>query len=675
MPTYQTPGVFCERFDAVAPAISAIRTDVAGFVGIAERGPVGIALPVESWRQFRAQFGGFIGSGFLAYAVRAFFENGGRRCWVVRVASGEPLCEARPAAIVVSDTSGKPAWRITASSPGRWGNELSITITETHRQQTRTEQGKAATEYSVVKSIGSFTRGTLVRLSQRTNPSMYKVVSDVDPQGSLLVWVNARPERRLDYDSPLRGFDLNKPITVESVEYTIIVRQSNRLIAVYEGLSLVPEHERYGPKLLCPVALWKSDGERQAIPAAPGPLAIEELRKFDDLGKLLPVSMKPIDLGEEDSRIEQLTGGSDGLAQLQPDDFMGEELLTSDGDKERTVKIRGIKALGSVDEISIVAVPDIHVRPIVIGKKFEPPICKPDPCLPDASIPPASAAQAAEIVLPPVFSDEDIYRVQAALVQHCEERRDRIALLEPPYAAVNDRMMGGPAVQAWRSRFESKYAAFYYPWVRVLDPLNSGDSFTRDIPPCGHIAGQYAKNDIEFGVHRAPANMAMAGVQDLTVLADDAVHGLLNPLGINVMRSLPGRGIRILGARTVSSDPDWRYVNVRRLLMMIEKAIGYAMQWAVFEPNNVYTRFKINLSLTSFLTALWQGGALVGKSKEEAFFVKCDEENNSRTDRDNGRLLAEIGVAPSLPWEFIVVRVGRTNDTFEMSEYSMSGGM
>ena len=176
---------------------------------------------------------------------------------------------------------------------------------------------------------------------------------------------------------------------------------------------------------------------------------------------------------------------------------------------------------------------------------------------------------------------------------------------------------------------------------------------------------------MEIGVHKAPANAPLPWVQDVTVSVGEAEQGILNPLGINVIKPLPGRGIRIFGARTVSSDQDWRYVNVRRLLMMIEEAIEEAIQWAVFEPNDVFTRAKVMLSLRSFLLTLWQGGALMGANPGEAFYVRCDDSNNPASERANGRMLAEIGVAPSKPFEFVVLRVGRINNAFEIFEQGL----
>jgi phage tail sheath protein FI len=658
MATYLTPGVYYERVDARAPAISAIRTDIAGFVGIALRGPVDTAVPVQSWRQFQAHFGAFTGSGFLAYTVRAFFENGGRRCWIVRVASRDPNGGALAAGISLQSTAGNDVWRIAASSPGVWGNNLSVLLKETHRAQTLTNPKGSVPNASVVASTSGFKRATMVRLSQGSAPPVWKVVSDVDPIDGRLIWVNEKPEFRLPYDSPVERFDPDQPILIESVEYTLAVSELGNPIALYEGLSLVPEHENYGPRVLGPLVIPTDLRSQQTLPPVPQPVVIEEKRKVPLVEPIhsAPDTMLP------------LSGGADGLLLLTTYDFIGEDISPWDSDDLKEQKRRGIRVLETVDEVAIVAVPDIQIVPIPPPAKAPLPPCVPDPCLPQESIPPAMPSTPEVGELPPVFSEEEIYRVQAALVQHCEDHRDRIALLEPPIAASLDNELGVGAVRAWRSRFDSKYAAFYYPWVRVVDPLRSSAAITRDIPPCGHVAGQYARTDFEVGVHRAPANSPLVWTQDVTVFVNDAVHGVLNPLGINVIRPLPGRGIRIFGARTISSDPDWRYVNIRRLMMMIEKAVYLSTQWAVFEPNDVYTRAKLRLSLTSFLIALWQQGALVGETMQEAFFVKCDEENNPASERANGRLLAEVGVAPSKPFEFIVVRVGRKDNEFEISE-------
>jgi hypothetical protein len=312
MPIYQTPGVYYERVDASAPGIAALRTDVAGFVGIAERGPLHTAVPVQSWRQFQAYFGDFTGAGFLAYAVRAFFENGGRRCRVVRVASDL----ASIAEITLRSASHNDIWRIAAYSPGVWGNDLEITLQETHRAQTLTDPRHSAPEYAAVASITGFRRGIHVRLSQDGATTLWKVVSDVDAVASRLIWLHEKPEARLPYDAVLTGFNANWPVLIESVEYTLLVRELGRLIRVYEGLSLVPEHPRYGPYVLASLVIAREPGQLQTLPAAPEPVVIQELRALP-LTSIEPLAVSP-------DVMTPLTGGADGLALLRVYDFIGE---------------------------------------------------------------------------------------------------------------------------------------------------------------------------------------------------------------------------------------------------------------------------------------------------------------------------------------------------------------
>jgi uncharacterized protein len=666
LPSYQTPGVYYERVDVSGPAIGAIRTDIAGFIGISTRGQVDRPVPVQSWRQFQAYFGDFSGTGYLAYAVRAFFENGGRRCWVVRVGSQT----TQMAEMIVNDVSGKDAWRITANSPGTWGNELVVRLVETHQAQTTTIPGACTPDHAAVRSTAGFERAVLTRLSQGGTQA-YRVVSGVDASKQRLLWVNPDPRMRLAYDTPLSGFDWGQPIRVESLEYTLLVWEAGRLLRAYSGLSLVPEHPRYGPQVLAPLVLDLHYGPQPAIPATPEPVIIEELRALEGVPT---AGFSALNVSPE--AILPLRGGFDGLAQLTPYDFIGAEVDALDSDEVRRRKQRGLRLLEEVGEVSILAVPDIHIQPLEVAPTQPAEPCIPDPCLPAPPLDPAMPRGTQVPELPPVFDEGAIYQVQAAMVAQSEKLRDRVALLDSPFRAARDDVLGTSAARTWRSRFDSKYAAFYYPWVLVVDPLRRPGELTRTIPPSGHVAGQYAQTDLQLGVHKAPANSPLVWVQDVSVAVNESVHGLLNELGINVIRSFPARGLRIFGARTVSSDPDWRYVNVRRLMMMIEKAIDLSTQWAVFEPNDTITRAKLHLSLTSFLSALWQQGALMGDSPDAAFFVRCDEDNNPPDERASGRLLAEVGVAPSKPFEFVVLRVGRTINEFEIAEErAAAGGM
>jgi phage tail sheath protein FI len=194
----------------------------------------------------------------------------------------------------------------------------------------------------------------------------------------------------------------------------------------------------------------------------------------------------------------------------------------------------------------------------------------------------------------------------------------------------------------------------YYPW------LVTGEAGDRLVPPSGHVAGLIARTDLSQGVHRAPANHALEGVTALSNPLNETEHGILNDQGINAVRSVPGRGIRVFGARTLSSESEWRYLNVRRLLLMIEEAVEDANQWAAFEPNNPLLRQILTHSLNTFLETLWRQGALAGATPDAAYRVKCDFENNPQGVIDAGQLIAEIAVAPTVPFEFIRFRLGRT---------------
>jgi len=661
---YQKPDVYYERVDAQAPAVNPLRTDITGFVGLAERGPVDTPTPIESWRQFESHFGGFSGIGYLAYAVRGFFENGGRRCWVVRVASRDPLGGCAPAAIILQSTApARDVWRIEASSPGAWGNNLTIRLTETHNSQSIVPPASFDSVSAKVGNVAGLARSTQIRISQNGAVVASRVVSYVDAPDGRIYWMHPEAEARFLYDAPVTGLDPDAPLLIESVEYTLAVFASSRLLMIRESLSLVRESDFYGPRVSGAPALSLAElALRNRLPPPPTAVVIVEQRPSDS----------QVDVLDVPSNAFRLDGGADGLALLAVDDFTGAPVAPDDSDVTRSLKLRGLETLALIDEISILSVPDIHIHPVAPPETAPLVRCIPDPCLDPLQPPPFVAQTTFE--LPPVFSDSDVYRTQTAMVRQCEFLGNRIAVLETPYDTVNNPMTGPAAAQAWRSRFESKYAALYYPWVRVVDPLRQAAGVVRDIPPSGHITGQYAGTDFETGVHKAPANVQLEWVQDVTSAVDDELHGIFNNSGINVLRGVSGRGVRILGARTVSSDTDWRFVNVRRLMMMIEHAVEQSLQWAAFEPHDELTWAKIRLAVSSFLISLWQTGALVGDTMAEAFFVKCDADTNPPRERDNGRLVCLVGVAPSQPLEFIVVRVGRSGNEFEIQELSARDG-
>lgn len=254
---------------------------------------------------------------------------------------------------------------------------------------------------------------------------------------------------------------------------------------------------------------------------------------------------------------------------------------------------------------------------------------------------------------------EGVKAVQTAMIGHCERMGDRVAILDTPPG------MNAQEVENWRMNvagYDSSYAALYYPWIKIFDPASGKPIF---MPPSGHMAGIWARTDSTRGVHKAPANEVVGGAIDLELGITKGEQDGLNPMGVNCIRAFPGRGIRVWGARTLSSDPSWRYINVRRLFNFVEKSIEGGTQWVVFEPNDFTLWQKIKRDVTSFLTVVWRSGALFGQAPGDAFFVKCDEETNPAELRDLGQVVTEIGIAPVKPAEFVIFRISQYSPDLE----------
>jgi phage tail sheath protein FI len=254
----------------------------------------------------------------------------------------------------------------------------------------------------------------------------------------------------------------------------------------------------------------------------------------------------------------------------------------------------------------------------------------------------------------PALTDEQRTDLQGKMVAHCELMKDRMAILDAPLdAGPND-------ILDWRSErgWTSKFGALYYPWIEVMDPI---DGQPLMVPPCGHVAGVWARVDGTRGVHKAPANEVVMGANGISFQVTAAEQGEMNRQGINCIRSFPGRGIRIWGARTLSTleDPEWRYINVRRLFNFISESIMEGTQWAVFEPNDASLWTQLRISATNFLTRVWRDGALFGATPAEAFYVKCDAETNPPDMVEAGQVTVEIGIAPVKPAEFVVFRISQ----------------
>ena len=289
----------------------------------------------------------------------------------------------------------------------------------------------------------------------------------------------------------------------------------------------------------------------------------------------------------------RLEKGADNIELLSVDDFVGEDK----GRGNRT----GIQAFEDIDEISICLTPCIW-SPVV----------------------------------------------HAGLIQHCEALKDRFAILDPKDNLSIEE------IREFREPYDTKYAALYYPWVEVRDPLAKRNV---EIAPSAHLAGIYARVDVERGVHKAPANEVVRGITKIAQEVTKREHDMLNPRNINVLRFFPGRGNRVWGARVVTSDAAWKYINVRRLFIFVEESIDEGTQWVVFEPNDEPLWARVRATITNFLSSVWRSGALQGAKPDEAFFVKCDRTTMTQDDIDNGRLICVIGIAPVKPAEFVIFRI------------------
>ena len=299
-----------------------------------------------------------------------------------------------------------------------------------------------------------------------------------------------------------------------------------------------------------------------------------------------------------------LEGGSDG-SQPEPIFYEGQEQADS-GIKS------GLMAFEDLEEISIVAAPGYSYR--------------------------WDNRQA------------DILAISQNLITHCERMHYRVAVLDSP---DNVPLSG---VREYRSLLDTTRAALYYPWVTINDPISEQNI---NLPPSGFMAGIYARSDVQIGVHKAPANEVVRGVIGLETLINKAQQDVLNPLGINCIRFFEGRGIRVWGARTISSDPEWKYLNIRRYFVYLERSIERSTQWAVFEPNGDQLWANVRRSVESFLENEWKEGRLAGTKVEEAFFVRCDRSTMTQNDIDNGRMICLIGVAPLYPAECVIFRIGQ----------------
>ncbi|MGW5347701.1 phage tail sheath subtilisin-like domain-containing protein [Streptomyces sp. HUAS TT3] len=613
MPEYLTPGVYVEETSFRSRSIEGVPTSTFGMAGRTEYGPVPYALPggpavlpapvlVTGFTEYERAFGGLrIGDEDcpLALAARAFFANGGRRLYVSRV-----FRFPRTAAGAIDVPRAFASLALPAQGTpllrwrARWPGSAGarIGVAVTFRR------GKniLVTGPGGTPRLTGVQEGAAVEVVPLSGGAPPVIADTVPPQPGNVRVVARRADGVLGYRDAQGGFEA---VTAGSAAFHLTLAVTVRLddrADVYNELELDDRHPRSVGNVL--QAADPADEFSlvwlETVPPATGAPPTPP-------GARLAALLLPGQGGLH------LTDGGDG-DQLGAVDLAGRE---ADPDSLANPAL-GLGALAEIDDIAIVATPDT------------------------VTLLPADQKTAVD-----------------HLIGHCEKLRYRIAVVDPP------RDSSISEVRRFRAQFDSKYAALYYPWVRITDPTRRPDPGAPapllDVPPSGYVAGVYARSDAERGVHKAPANEVLLGVDDFTVNVTYDRQSVLNPEGINALRFFEGRARRVWGARTMSSDPEWKYVNVRRLFIYLEHSIEKSTQWAVFEPNNERLWASVRQSVEDFLFATWRTGALLGTKPEEAFFVRCDRTTMTQNDLDNGRLICLVGVAPTYPAEFVVFRIGQ----------------
>lgn len=575
MAEYLSPGVYVEEFDSGAKPMEGVGTSTAGFVGLAERGPV-IGMPqlVTNFADFKRTYGGYLSENefgeyrFLAYAVEQFFLNGGARCFVSRVAPSDAKCAA---GVIPAEA---PVLKFTSKNPGVWGDDIGITITPSSKAKTQVLEiiGTGSDKKYRVKNGAGFNGGDVIVFDDGSTPIYAKVVKNQD---NVLTLSEELPDSVVDTN-------LLPDKVITTCEFSLEVKYVDT-VEVYENISF---------NIDAPNHISKKTAKSELIEA-------------ECVGKGAEEATVPfVEIAGTDTEVKvSLTGGSNGsVSKITAGDFIG----VDNGAGNRT----GIQSFVDNDVVSIMAVPGVT-----------------DP------------------------------NVQLTLVAHCENLGSRFAVLDVPKDAkkVQD-------VINHREIVDSTYAALYHPWLQVFDPLDKKNIM---VPPSGSVIGIYARSDNTRGVHKAPANEVVRGCTGLDCQFNKGEQDILNPKGVNLIRSFPGQGIRVWGARTASSDGSWKYVNVRRLFIFIEESIKANTSWAVFEPNDEALWVRVQRTISVFLNTMWRNGSLAGSSPEEAFFVNIGRDTMSQDDIDNGRLICEIGVAPVKPAEFVIFRITQKTNTAE----------
>ncbi|HTQ91739.1 MAG TPA: phage tail sheath subtilisin-like domain-containing protein [Streptosporangiaceae bacterium] len=656
------PGVYIEEYTPAAP-IEGVSTSIAAFIGIAASGPMNTPTLVTSLDAFTETFGGSQDDPtpfYLPPAVEGFFRNGGTTAFITRVGTAV----AASAALITRDGSNTRLARVVAIKDGPAGEGGTVTVTDTSSLGTALTGAGAGTTVPVHRFATANTGATL-DATRRVVTLATAADADEFAPGDRVVLV--------------KGGTTSPAVSVASTDPGV-VRLASAVPAgnAFQGASL-----RTAPLDMTGTVL------RFDVPAA------VSLQAHVKPGSTVRISDGPhtnwrtvAEVGADSVTLDQPLADPFDIANttLATAEF---DLGITDPATNVTRNYPGLSVRPAHPRwwVSIVQDPyaRIELEPAVAVTGDPRPTTSTAVPRPPASVTGATADNPAaswgkvasditshlrllepidEISIVAVPGLTDI-TAQRAVIEHCERMFDRFAILD---AAPGIDLV---TVKAQRSSLtgnqDKGFAALYYPWITVQDPARGGIVVPQ--PPSGHVAGIYAKTDNSQGVHKAPANVGIAGAVSLERRLTDADQGFINLDGVNALRILPGRGIPVVwGARTTANDRNWQYINIRRLFLYLEESIQEGIAGAVFQPNDRPLWQKLNRTITEFLTRTWRDGALFGATAKEAFFVRIDETLNPPSTRKLGRLTIEIGVQPVYPAEFIVVRIGIWDGGTEVSE-------
>jgi len=607
---YRTPKIYLHDYEEEIPLPRAVT--VVGFVGLAERGPLNCPQKLTGWGQYGEIFGPIQGDSFLGPAVYGFFSNGGEICYVTRVADTETEAKRPiPASYLLYSSAGNGVVRLDAANEGKWGNHISI----------RVETGKENVPLTTLTKAASPGVDVLwVRSNIDLYPSTDLVIIRSDD-------ITIREEKEIVQVLPGNRVQLKDPLAKGYPEGSRVLGRGFHLHFGYEkrkesflNLSLDPEHERFlervinGDETESSYVTKASKGHSVLIRAKVTPYA----------------AAAPARPFRADNPVVREADGRDPVVPIDYKYFTGyQDGAYFPNPHPGAQEYQGLATMELLEDLDLVAIPDLNEKSLTAGT--------------------------------------DLKFAYLHALTHCHKMGNRFALLDAPplNSNSNGHSLVSLAEQLGYSEF-SGFGAMYFPRIQVA-PIE-GEEPKSFIPPSGHVAGIYGRTDREQGVHKAPANELIQGVFKLESPVDDALQDLLNPAGVNCIRSFPGRGIRVWGARTLSRNSAWRYVTVRRIHLLIVKGIQRNLRWTVFEPNDPRLWAGITATLSSFLAGLHQKGTLAGATPQEAFHVKCDAETNPPEAVARGETRAEIGFAPVFPAEFIVLIIKRTPGSLEVKE-------